>query len=177
MKRSSIHFWIHSYFLSHKAVQVIEPVLRYRKGSFILTSPFFAAGVALKFKRNGASLLFETGGEILDCIRDFDFINITRMKKNFYINRYELRGLIKTAEPPYYEHTRTPVLRVKRYSSRREIYIKECLDLLIEGIVSKKFLQPVKWQSNDDACTASFAGDSRISKDATDCNWSYPLRT
>lgn len=175
MKRSSIQFWIRSYFLSHQAVQALEPVLRFRKGSFVLTSRFFATGVTLEFKRNGASLLFETGGEILDCLRDFDFINITRMKKNCYINRYELRGLIKTAEPPYYEHTRTHVLRAQRYASRREIYIKECLDPLIEGIVSKKFLEPVKWLNNDDLCTACFAGDSMIDKDSNICNWSYSL--
>lgn len=175
MRRSSIQFWIRSYLLSHPAVQALEPVLRFRKGSFVLTSPFFAPGVTLEFKRNGASLLFETGGEILDCLRDFDFISITRIKKNCYINRYELRGLIKTAEPPYYEHTRTPVLRVQRYASRREIYIKECLNPLIDGIVSKKFLEPVKWLNNDDVCTACFASDTRIGKDSKDCNWSYPL--
>ena len=176
MKRSSFQFWIRSYFLSHPAVQALEPVLRFRKGSFILTSPFFATGLTLRFKRNGANLLFETGGEILDCLSDFDFINIARMKKNSYINRYELRGLVKTAEPPYYEHTRTPVLRVPRYASRREIYIKECLDPLITGIVTKKFLEHIKWLNNDDLCTACFASDTKIGIDSEGCNWSYPLR-
>lgn len=176
MRRSSFQVWIRSYFLSHPAVQALEPVLRFRKGSFVLTSPFFATGVTLKFKRNGASLLFEMDGEILDCLRDFDFINITRIKKNCYINRYELRGLINTTEPPYYEHTRTPVLRVQRYSSRREIYIKECLDPLIEGIVSNKFLEPVKLLNNNHLSTACFEGDTRIGKNSTACNWSYPLQ-
>lgn len=175
MKRSNIQFWIRSYFLSHPAVQAIAPALRSRKGSFVLTSPFFATGVSLKFQRNGGYLLFESGGEIIDFLRDFNFINITRMKKNCYINRYELHGLVKIAESPYYEHTRAPVLQVPRYSTRRAIYIKECLDPLIEGIVSKKFLEPVKWLNNDDSSTACFASDSRIGKDSTAYNWSYPL--
>lgn len=177
MKRSSFQFWIRSYFLRHPAVQALEPVLRFRKGSFVLTSPFFATGVTLEFKRNGASLLFETGGEILDCLREFDFINITRIKKNCYINRYELGSLIKTAVQPYYEHTRAPVLQIQRYASRREIYIKKCLDPLIEGIVSNKFLKPVKWLNNDDLSTACFEGETRIGKNSTACNWSYPRQT
>lgn len=176
MKRSSIQFWIRSYFLSHPAVRALEPVLRFRKGSFVLTSPFFAVGLTLHFNRYGGNLLFEAGGEVLGCLRDFDFINVTRMKKNSYSNRYELHGLVKIAEPPYYEHTKTRVLQAPRYSSRRAIYIKECLDPLIAGIVSKKFLEPVQWQCTEGSSTARFESDaSGFGKDSNICNWSYPL--
>jgi hypothetical protein len=159
--------------LSHPAVQAIEPVVRYRKGNIHITSPFFAPGLRVVCRSSSIDILFDAEGVLVDFLRNFYREDVIRIQKNRYVSLYDVHVYTeKSREPRYVSSFRAPT-----YSNRRAIYIKKVLDRLLEGIVSKKFLERVKWQNNDDSCTACFAGDSRISKDSTDCNWSYPLRT
>jgi hypothetical protein len=171
MKRSSFQFWIRSYFLSHPVVQAIEPVVRYRKGNIHITSLFFAPGLKVVCRSNSLDILFEADGVLIDFLRSFSLEDVIRIQRNRYVSLYDVHVYSeKSPEPRYVSSFRAPT-----YPSRRAIYIKKVLDRLLEGIVSKKFLKPVKWLNNDDVCTACFAGDTRIGKDSKDCNWSYPL--
>lgn len=172
MKRSSIQSWLHSYFLSHPTIQAIEPVVRYRKGNFHITSPFFAPGLRVVCNSRRALILFEAEGVLIDFLRDFSREDVIRIRKNRYISLYDVHVYVeRSPEPRYVSSFRAPT-----YPSRRAIYIKHVLDRLLEGIVSKKFLEPVQWLNNDDSCTACFANDvSGFGKDSTVCNWSRPL--